>query len=475
MLRPRTLPELLESSFSGPDARPVLVAGDGSVVTYGELWGIVTRVAGGLRSLGVRRGDRVCAVVDKSPEAVGLYLGCACSGAIFVPIAPGTTPAELAELVVAVDPVLVVDGPRLHELVRSAPDRAAMSELEPEDVAALVFTSGTTGARKAASLTHGNLAAGGRSLVEAWGFDRRDVLVHCLPISHVHGLFVALNTALAAGASMRFLARFETAPALEALGGASVFMGVPTYYTRLLADERLDSGRCDSVRLFVCGSAPLLERTHRHFSERTGHSIVERYGMTETLIIASNPLVGDRRPGTVGRALSGTELRLSDSGEVEVLGPSVSPGYWDRPQDTAASRTPDGYFRTGDLGELDPDGYLRLVGRSKDLVISGGMNVSPLEVEGVLDSLDGVEESAVVGAPDDDLGEAVVAFVVARPGHLLDPASLRAAARAQLSGYKVPRRLVVVDDLPRNSMGKVMKAELRRLVAGQDLEGAGPS
>jgi malonyl-CoA/methylmalonyl-CoA synthetase len=304
-----------------------------------------------------------------------------------------------------------------------------------------------------------------------WGFSADDVLLHALPIHHAHGLFVAINCVLASGSAMVFLPRFDVDQVLEALPRSTVMMGIPTYYTRLLDDPRFDRPACAAMRLFISGSAPLLSSTHDAFEARTGHAILERYGMTETVMLTSNPLRGERRAGTVGPPLPGTEVRVADpdnsgAGAVEVRGPSVFAGYWRRPELAATEFTDDGWFRTGDLGCFDSDGYLLLVGRAKDLVISGGLNVYPKEVEDVVDAIDGVFESAVIGVPDADFGEVVVAVVVADPGVALDSEAVRASARDRLASYKVPKRVEIVDALPRNTMGKVEKAALRRRFAG---------
>jgi malonyl-CoA/methylmalonyl-CoA synthetase len=307
-------------------------------------------------------------------------------------------------------------------------------------------------------LTQRNLASNADVLHRLWGFTSDDVLLHALPIFHTHGLWVATNCVLASGASMQFLPRFDIDAVLAALPSCTVMMGVPTYYTRLLEDPRFDGG---SLRLYISGSAPLLASTHEAFTARTGQAILERYGMTETGMLASNPLDGERRPGTVGFPLPGTGVRIGADDVVEVRGPNVFAGYWGRPELTETEFTADGWFRTGDVGRFDAHGYLHLVGRAKDLVITGGLNVYPAEIEGVIDALDGVLESAVIGVPDADLGEAVVAVVVAEPGVTLDPEVVRAAARDRLAGFKSPKRVEIVDALPRNAMGKVEKAVLR--------------
>jgi malonyl-CoA/methylmalonyl-CoA synthetase len=350
---------------------------------------------------------------------------------------------------------------------------------QPDDVAVLLYTSGTTGRPKGAPLTQGNLGANAQTLRRAWGFTGEDWVAHALPVYHAHGLLVAVNISLANGTPMLWFDRFDPASLLEAAGRWTVFMGVPTHYVRLLAEPRCTPAVVGGVRLWLSGSAPLLATTHDEWERRTGQRILERYGMTETVMLTSNPLVGERRAGSVGLPLDGVDVRLdmrdgdvrdgaAGIGEIQVRGPNVFGGYWRRPDLEEATFAPGGWFRTGDLGEFDPDGYLRIVGRAKDLVISGGLNVYPKEVETVLDSLPGVAESAVVGLADLDLGEVVTALVVATPGVDLDTEALRAAARGQLAGYKVPRRIEVVDELPRNAMGKVEKATIRRMLSLSD-------
>ncbi len=340
-------------------------------------------------------------------------------------------------------------------------------ELAPDDLAAIVYTSGTTGRPKGAMLSHANVASNADVLRRAWGFSGDDVLLHALPLFHLHGLFVAINCVLASGSTMVFLPRFDVEQVLEALPRCTVMMGVPTYYTRMLDDPRFEGTDCSRMRLFISGSAPLLASTHEAFRARTGHAILERYGMTETLILTSNPLTGERRPGTVGFPLPGTDLRIVDpddtgAGAIEVRGPSVFAGFWRRPDLDATEFTDDGWFRTGDIGCYDSDRYVSIVGRAKDLVISGGVNIYPKEIELVLDTIDGILESAVIGVPDADFGEAVIAVVVVESGVALDAQFVRDAARARLAAFKVPKRIEIVDALPRNALGKVEKAVLRR-------------
>ncbi len=446
---------------------------------------------------GVVAGDRVAVQLEKSPAVLALYLACLRAGAVFLPMNTSYTPAEVDYLVGDAAPALVLRGDsgaeRLASLAAGQTETFSDVGRGPDDLAALLYTSGTTGRPKGAMLTQRNLTSNALTLTSAWGFTAADVLVHALPTYHAHGLFVAVNCVLASGASMVFLPRFDPDAVLDALPAATVFMGVPTLYTRLLSSPRLDREACAHMRLFVSGSAPLSAATHRSFAARTGHEILERYGMTETVMITSNPLHGARKPGTVGPPLPGVSVRVvaradasegsdgshgrggaagsdgrdgsvgdvGDVGDVEVRGPNVFAGYWGKPDLTASEMTSDGWFRTGDLGRFDDDGYLELVGRSKDLVISGGLNVYPKEVEAVLDRLDGVVESAVIGVPDPDLGEAVVAVVVPVAGADVSESTLRAAARAELAGFKCPKRVFIVAELPRNTMGKVEKAVLR--------------
>jgi malonyl-CoA/methylmalonyl-CoA synthetase len=343
-----------------------------------------------------------------------------------------------------------------------------------DDLAAILYTSGTTGRSKGAMLTHGNLLSNAHVLDVAWGWQHgRDVLIHALPIFHVHGLFVALHGALLAGSRMIWFGRFDAAAVAARLPEATVFMGVPTLYVRLLGEAGLTRAACAGMRLFVSGSAPLLIETFDRWRERTGHTILERYGMSETVMLTSNPYRPEsaRRGGTVGIPLPGVQLRVAgdggkvlpagEIGGIEVKGPNVFKGYWRMPEKTAEDFTADGFFRTGDVGRVDAEGYVTIVGRSKDLVISGGYNVYPAEVEGVLNEQPGVAESAVIGVPHPDFGEAVVAVVVPRPGAAPDPAALTAALKGRIAAFKVPKRVFVVPDLPRNAMGKVQKSLLR--------------
>ena len=458
-----------------PDPRATLFLETpaGVRLTYADADRRSAQLARALESAGVRGGDRVAFQCEKSVEAVLLYLACLRSGAVLIPMNTAYSTDEVRYLLDDAEPALFVDDRRLAELGRAADaegDTYDDTDLSVDALAAILYTSGTTGRPKGAMLSHGNLASNADVLRRTWGFSAADVLLHALPIFHVHGLFVAINCVLASGSSMVFLPKFDVEQVLEALPRCTVMMGVPTFYTRLLDDPRFDSSACRGMRCFISGSAPLLATTHDAFRARTDHAIVERYGMTEALILTSNPLDGERRPGTVGFPLRGTDLRIVDpddagGGAVEVRGPSVFSGFWRRPELDAAEFTDDGWFRTGDIGCFDGDGYLSIVGRAKDLVISGGLNVYPKEVEDVLDGIAGVLESAVIGVPDADFGEAVVAVVVPEPGVVLEAHVVRDAARRRLAGFKVPKRIEIVDGLPRNAMGKVEKAALRRRFA----------
>jgi malonyl-CoA/methylmalonyl-CoA synthetase len=477
--------------------RPFLTTGDGRRLSYRDLDRETRRLAATLSALGVAAGDRVALQADKSAEALLLYVACLRLGAVLLPLNTAYTARELGYFLSDARPRLVVvrpaDRATLEPLAHEAGcehietlgaggdgslaalARAASAEfalptgLPASALAALLYTSGTTGRSKGAMLTRGNLASNAAALADCWRFTAHDVLLHALPLFHVHGLFISLNTVLAAGASLLLLDRFDAAEVLRRLPAVSVVMGVPTYYTRLLAEPGLSRERTAGMRLFVSGSAPLLPDTHRAFAERTGHVILERYGMTETLVNASNPYDEVRLPGSVGRPLPGIEIRVTGTdgsagavGMLEVRGPNVFSGYWNDPAKTAEAFTADGYFVTGDLGTIDAAGYVHIVGRAKDLVISGGYNVYPSEVEAELDALPGVLESAVIGLPHPDLGEAVTALVVRAPGATLTESDAVAALRQSLARYKVPRRVLFVDELPRNTMGKVQKAALRQ-------------
>lgn len=439
----------------------ILILADGREVSGAAFHTMIAGYGAALVAKGVVKGDRVAAQVTKSPEALALYGAVVAVGAVFLPLNTGYTAAEVDYFRQDAGPRLFFDDAGLAALSGDAADFVPC-DCGGDDLAAILYTSGTTGRSKGAMLTHHNLLSNAQVLVEAWKFTDTDVLLHALPIFHTHGLFVACNVSFLSGGAMIFLPSFDVKTVLAQMPRATVMMGVPTFYTRLLEQTDLDFAH---MRLFTSGSAPLLAQTHRDFAARTGQVILERYGMTETNMNTSNPYAGERRSGTVGQPLGGVGVRLSDVvdgvGMIEVVGPNVFAGYWQMPEKTAAEFTADGWFITGDLGSLDADGYLSIVGRSKDLVITGGYNVYPKEVEMVLDACDGVVESAVIGLPHPDLGEAVFAVIVGAP----DLAACQQEMTTQLARFKLPKGMVVVDALPRNTMGKVQKAELRRIYA----------
>ena len=464
--------------------------------TYGHVLDVSARFAATLRDWGVRPGDRVAAQVEKSIEAVMLYLACLRAGAVFLPLNPAYTADEVRYFLGDAEPrVFVCDPVEAGALASAAKATGARLETMgvwregdrdagtifaadpgpgttfetvprgPDDLAAILYTSGTTGRSKGAMLSHANLAHNAATLAEHWRFTASDVLLHALPIFHTHGLFVACNVTMIAGGSMVFLPRFSPEALIDHMDGATCLMGVPTFYTRLLSDERFARETAAHMRLFVSGSAPLLAETHAAFEARTGHRVLERYGMTETNMNTSNPYDGERRAGTVGLPLPGTELRIVDGeraaaegepGVIEVRGPNVFAGYWRDPEKTAEELR-DGWFVTGDIGTRDADGYVTIVGRAKDLVISGGFNIYPKEIEEALDAQPGVTESAAFGVPHPDLGEAAVAVIVGAA----DPDTVLENVRGTLARYKQPRAIWRVDELPRNTMGKVQKNVLR--------------
>ncbi len=481
--------------------RMFLSTAQGRLCTYAELRDESGRLSSVLRGMGVGAGERVAVRVEKSVEAVLLYVACLRLGAAFVPINVAYSPAEVEYFLCDSQPrVAVVDPADLavlmplaraagveHIVTLGADGRGSLPDmahgappmtlpeggLGPNSLAAIVYTSGTTGRSKGAMLTRGNLASNAAVLAGTWRFTGEDVLLHVLPLFHVHGLFAALNTVLASGSSMVLMSRFDAAAALQRFRDVTVFMGVPTHYTRLLQEPGLDREATARMRLFVSGSAPLLAETHREFSRRTGHQILERYGMTETLMNTSNPYEGPRVPGSVGPPLPGVSVRVTNAatkagetgpdtiGTLEIKGPNVFAGYWRDQEKTRSEFTPDGWFRTGDLGRIDADGYVHIAGRVKDLVISGGYNVYPKEVEVELDAVPGVLESAVFGVAHPDFGEAVTAAVVLSKGTSLSEAALLDAIRPRLARYKLPKRILLLNELPRNTMGKVQKNVLR--------------
>ena len=453
--------------------------------SYGDLEDLAGKLATALL-LRAKPGDRILVQTRKSPQAVALYLACLRAGLVLVPLNTAYTAGELDYFRDDATPALSVDDATLAELCETAIELepAEPAQVDSEDIAAILYTSGTTGRSKGAMLSHGNLASNAVTLHALWGFRDGDVLLHALPIFHVHGLFVALNTAFLNVSTVLFLEKFEPDEVLRVLPDATVMMGVPTFYTRLLGQEGFTAEACAHMRLFVSGSAPLTEQTFAAFESRTGQRILERYGMSETGMITSNPLRGERIAGTVGHALPGVSIRICNEegaecaigevGVVEVCGPNVFAGYWNMPEKTASEFRPDGFFITGDLGSIDRSGRLTLAGREKDLIISGGYNVYPKEVELCLDELGGIAESAVIGVPHPDLGEAVVAVCVASATTLPDSAQLKTLLEDQLARFKQPKALIRVDALPRNTMGKIQKNILRERYShwftGQDAD-----
>ena len=476
---------------------------DGGKITYADMFARSAQYAGALQKLGVKAGDRVAVQVEKTPDTLMLYLGTIRSGGVFLPLNTAYTPAEIGYFVGDAEPAVFVCDParadvlagtaqkagaRLHTLDQNGEGSLSLladqmptdydnRPREDDDLAAILYTSGTTGRSKGAMLTHGNLASNSQTMVKYWQFTEDDVLLHALPIFHTHGLFVATNCLMMAGGSMLFLPKFDLDQVLAALPKATAMMGVPTFYTRLLASDRFTRDVAAHMRLFISGSAPLSAEVHKEFRERTGHAILERYGMTETNMNTSNPYDGARRPGTVGFPLPGVGLRVVDArtgrelpdgevGIIEIKGPNVFLGYWRMPEKTAQEFRADGYFITGDMGRVDEDGYVSIVGRSKDLIISGGFNVYPAEVEALLDELPGVAESAVIGVPHPDFGEAVVAVLAPKPGAELGQDAVQASLNDRLAKFKQPKKVHVLEALPRNTMGKIQKNVLRERFSG---------
>ncbi len=479
--------------------KPFIISRDGGVWTYGDIEKGSARIANALVEAGVKAGDRVAVQTDKSPEAILLYLGCLRAGAIYLPLNTAYKLAELEYFFTDAEPTVIVVRPKAHdeiaplakklgikhcltlgtegdgtlmELAKGKPETFNGVPRSTDDVAAILYTSGTTGRSKGAMLTHGNLASNAEALSNYWRFTSDDVLIHALPIFHVHGLFTATNVILRSNATMYFLPKFDTDDIFGVMPKATAMMGVPTFYVRLIDDPRLTKDATKGMRLFVSGSAPLLAETHRAFTAKTGHNILERYGMTETGMNTSNPYDGERVPGAVGFPLPDVSLRITDPetgselakgeiGMIEVKGPNVFKGYWRMPEKTAAEIREDGYFITGDLGRIDENGYVHIVGRGKDLVISGGYNVYPKEIENEIDSIPGVAESAVIGVPHSDFGEGVTAVVVLEKGATLTEAEIIAAIKNRLAAFKLPKRVMFVDAFPRNAMGKIQKNMLR--------------
>ena len=498
----------LRSAFPADlDAVAVETAdGAASLYTWRDLERGSARMANLLDSLALPAGARIAVQTEKSVEALMLYLAVLRAGYVHLPLNTAYQAAEIEYFLLNAEPAVVVCPGRSLGAIMALAKRAgtphvfslnedrtgslleqaalhgaehAPARRSAGDLAAILYTSGTTGRSKGAMLSHGNLRSNAATLKSYWGWRPDDVLIHALPIFHVHGLFVAAHGALLSGSKMLWFNRFDPKAVLARLPEASVFMGVPTLYVRMLQESALSRQLCGHMRLFLAGSAPLLPETFHQWRTRTGHTIVERYGMSETVMLTSNPYHpedGERRAGTVGFPLPGVRLRVmsdlgtpcaqGEIGGIEVRGPSVFQGYWRAPELTAAEFSADGWFRTGDLGKIDERGYVVIVGRSKDLIISGGYNVYPAEVEGYLNDLPGVAESAVIGVPHPDFGEAVVAVVAAQPDAAPDAAALIAGLKAKIANFKVPKQVFFVSELPRNVMGKVQKAQLRETHKG---------
>ncbi len=489
---------LFERAFASDRASPLLQTSAGVNYCWADVAQQSARLANYLCALGASPGDRVTVQVDKSPQVLCLYLACLRAGLVYHPLNTAYQASELNYFLGDARPRIVVCAGRSAALFESLAADAGVETVctleadgsgslttaaadcsgefgtvtrDPGDLAALLYSSGTTGRPKGIMLTHANLASNGLSLVQIWGFTAADVLLHALPVFHVHGLFVAINCVLLSGARMIWLDKFDTAEVTAVLPRCTVMMGVPTYYTRLLAEPAFGRESCGGMRLFISGSAPLLAETFREFRQRTGHTILERYGMSETGMNTSNPLHGERRAGTVGLPLPDVDVRVVDArgqavppgeaGDLQVRGPNVFPGYWKMPEKTREDFTADGFFNTGDKACQSSDGYVSIVGRAKDMIICGGLNVYPKEIEQALDEFEGVRESAVIGVPHADFGEAVVAVIVPQEGAILDEAAIVERSRGQMANFKVPKRVYFQSELPRNAMGKVQKNLLR--------------
>lgn len=490
---------VFESRFPEQADTVLLETPQGETWSYGDAQSESARLARFLSALGVTPGDRVAVQVDKSPQVLFLYLACLRAGFIYLPLNTAYTENELDYFLNDARPAVMVGQPEqerrmaalsgrhgvnhtftlgrdgggsLLEASRKTPAEFGDVTRQPDDIAVILYTSGTTGLPKGAMLSHANLAANALALNKAWGWQTDDVMLHALPIFHIHGLFVACHSVLLGGGKLLWLPHFDPDAVIRLLPHSTVFMGVPTFYTRLLSRPDFTAEVCRNMRLFVSGSAPLLKQTFDEFHARSGHTILERYGMTETGMNTSNPLDGPRKAGTVGLALPGVSLRIVDEqsrpvsgnevGQLQVKGDNVFKGYWQMPDKTAEEFTADGFFRTGDLASQDSDGYVSIVGRNKDLIISGGLNVYPKEVENRIDDLDGILESAVFGVPHPDFGEAVCAAVIPEAGAELNEHTIINTLKGQLANYKVPKRIYFLDTLPRNTMGKVQKNILRQ-------------
>ena len=489
---------LFHDRFPGDPDALFLDGVDGRQLRYTEIHRRSGQMLGVLQQLGVEKGDRVVVQVEKSIEAVLLYLACLRAGAIYIPLNTAYTAAEVAYFLSDSTPELFVCTPEKIDQLKDVAEQCSIPrvlslggagegdlmavveaqaasesivEVGSHELAAILYTSGTTGRSKGAMLSHANLASNALVLFDFWHWQRNDLLLHALPIFHVHGLFVALHCALLGGSRVIFMPRYDVETIMRKLPQSTVMMGVPTFYTRLLDRDDFDRDTCANMRLFISGSAPLLAETHREFAERTGHRILERYGMTETGMITSNPYDGERVAGTVGYALPGISARVADeqgkqlprgeAGVLEITGPNVFSGYWQMPEKTAEEFRSDGWFITGDIAEMGDDGRVTIVGRAKDLIISGGFNVYPKEIESEIDELPGVKESAVIGVPHPDFVEAVTAVVVPNGSSEITEKGIVAALSDRLARFKQPKRVFIVDELPRNTMGKVQKNVLR--------------
>lgn len=489
----------LRAAFPASLDEVALETDNGLTYSWRDLERATAMMANLLQSLGLPDGARVAVQVEKSVEALMLYLATLRAGYVFLPLNTAYQSAEIEYFIGNAEPAVVVcssknfgwvskiafkagtqnvftlDDDRTGSLLDRAAhcsDQHDIAVKKPDDLAAILYTSGTTGRSKGAMLSHGNMLSNALVLKDYWGWKKGDVLIHALPIFHVHGLFVAVHGALINGSKMIWLSKFDPRLVVKKLPEATVFMGVPTLYVRLLAEPGLDREACRNMRLFVAGSAPLLIETFNAWQQRTGHTILERYGMSETAMLTSNPYEGgERRGGTVGLALPGVSLRVQgeddqpmpvgEIGAIQVKGPNVFQGYWRMPEKTKEEFTPDGYFKTGDVGKIDERGYITIVGRSKDLIISGGYNVYPAEIEGYINDMPGVAESALVGVPHPDFGEVGVAIVVPKPGVSLDAGQIIAGLKSRLANFKIPKRCFIASELPRNTMGKVQKNVLR--------------
>lgn len=489
---------IFQSRFPKDPTTTFIETADGTQYSYAELEQETARIAHFLSLQGAKKGDRVAVQVEKSPHVLFLYLACLRAGFVYLPLNTAYTKSELSYFLDNAEPTIVVCSSTSKELFSSLKNESLKhvftldtneqgtlieqsrdtkaefktANCDNNDNAVILYTSGTTGRPKGAMITHGNLAANGLALQQTWQWKQNDVLLHALPIFHIHGLFIACHNVLLGGSKMLFLEKFDSKTITRLLPKATVFMGVPTFYTRLLDDENFNRDACQNMRLFISGSAPLLEQTFEDFQQRSGHTILERYGMTETGMNTSNPVEGKRIAGTVGMPLPGVEARIVDEnnqsvkdkgvGILQVKGDNVFKGYWRMPEKTAEEFTDDGFFITGDMATVNDEGYISIVGRNKDMVITGGYNVYPKEVELLLDESEDIKESAVIGLAHKDFGEAVTAIIVPDDiNNTPDADELKKQLKEQLASYKVPKKIIFIEKLPRNTMGKVQKNILR--------------